>query len=104
MRRFFFAVFLLSSSLAVGQAASQQTARQALIEMFFGQSADHFEKHLPDLTRRSLNKLASGDGQNVMAEFSMLAKQMRAGGGNLETFDTGPTLLILSGSLDEEPQ
>ncbi|HEU5400345.1 MAG TPA: hypothetical protein VFU86_03245 [Terriglobales bacterium] len=90
---------LLFSSYAISQSAPQQqqqnqTARQALIEMFFGPAPDHFEKHLPDITRRSLAKLNSPGGQNVLAEFSMIAMQMKAGGNNFQTFDTGPSLLI----------
>ena len=88
------AVVVIFSSCAVGQSASSQTARQALIEMFFGQAADHFDKHLPDITRRSLSKLSSPDGQNILAEVSMLASQIRASGADFQTFDTGPTLLI----------
>ena len=84
---------LLSSCFAIGQQASSQNARQALLEMFFGDAPGHFEKHLPDATRRSLNKLNSPDGQNYLAEFSMLASQMHAGGANFQTFDTGPILL-----------
>ena len=88
---------LLFSSSAISQSAQQQqtqTARQALIEMFFGQASDHFEKHLPEITRHSLAKLSSPGGQNVLAEFSMIATQMKAGGNNFQTFDTGPSLLI----------
>lgn len=85
---------VIFSSHALGQSASSQTARQALIEMFFGQSADHFDKHLPDITRHSLSKLSSPDGQNILAEVSMMASQIRASGADFQTFDTGPTLLI----------
>jgi TonB family protein len=74
---------------------SPQTARQALIEMFFGSAANHLEKHLPDATRRSFQKLDSGDGRSFLSEFSMLASQAKAGGAKLETFDTGPTLLTV---------
>jgi TonB family protein len=88
----------LFSSFASGQTtssqtASPQTARQALLEMFFGEKPNHLEKHLPDVTRRSLSKLSSPDAPNVLAEFSMMASQIRSEGTTLQTFDTGPTLL-----------
>ena len=96
---FITAVLLFFSSYAISQSAPQQqqqnqTARQALIEMFFGPAPDHFEKHLPEITRHTLSKLSSPGGQNVLAEFSMIALQMKAGGNNFQTFDTGPSLLI----------
>jgi TonB family protein len=85
----------LFSSFVVGQTPSSETARQALLEMFFGESAGHFEKHLPDLARRSFSKLSSPDGQNFLAEFSLIASQMRSSSSEFHTFDTGPTLLSI---------
>lgn len=82
-----------SSQTASPQSASSQTARQALLEMFFGDKPNHLEKHLPDVTRRSLSKLSSPDAPNVLAEFSMMANQIRSGGTAFQTFDTGPMLL-----------
>jgi TonB family protein len=61
--------------------------------MFFGQSADHLQKHLPDTTRRTLQKLDTGNGQNFLTMFSMIAAEAKASGTGFETFDTGPTLL-----------
>jgi hypothetical protein len=75
-----------------------QTARQALIEMFFGTGANHLEKHLPDVARTTFKRMDSGNGQNFLADFSMLAAQTKAGGAKFETFDAGSTLLTL-----EEP-
>ena len=76
-----------------------QTARQALIEMFFGQSADHLQKHLPDITRRSFQKMDTGNGQSLLTEFSMIAAQAKASGTGFQTFDTGPTIVMV-----EDPQ
>ena len=89
----------LNGSLAAQTPPPPQTAREALIEMFFGQSADHLQKHLPDATRRSFQKMDTGNGQSLLTEFSMLASQAKAAGAGFQTFDTGPTLLTL-----EEPQ
>jgi hypothetical protein len=65
--------------------------------MFFGAAANHLEKHLPDVTRKTLKRMDSGNGQSFLSEFSMLASQTKAGGAALQTFDTGPTLLIAEG-------
>ncbi len=70
-----------------------QTARQALIEMFFGQAANHLEKHLPEVTRRSFQKLDTGNGQSLLSQLSMFAAEAKAGGAGFETFETGPSLL-----------
>ena len=74
---------------AAPQPAPPQTARQALIEMFFGQAPDHLEKHLPDITRRTFEKLGGANGQSGLAMFSLLAAQSKAGKNNFETFETG---------------
>src|SRR5258708_38426696 len=91
------AVALVLPSLVAAQAPAQtpseQTARQALIEMFFGKAPNHLEKHLPDVTRKTFQRMDSGNGQNFLSEFSMLAAQAKSAGAALQTFDTGPTLL-----------
>ena len=87
---------LVSSSLdaqtAMEQPAPPQTARQALIEMFFGQASDHFEKHLADTTRRTYEKLGGANGQSGLGTFSLFAMQAKSGKEKLDTFDTGSTL------------
>jgi TonB family protein len=89
----------LTSVVAAQTPPPPQTARQALIEMFFGQSADHLQKHLPDVTRRSFQKMDTGNGQSLLTEFSMLASQAKAAGAGFQTFDTGPTIVTA-----EDPQ
>jgi TonB family protein len=87
-------LFVLLPSLLFGQTAqAPQSARQALIDMFFGSSADHLEKHLPDATRKTLKKLDTGEGQSMLAQISMFSAMAKAGGANLQTFETGPVLL-----------
>jgi TonB family protein len=93
MRRLNMAAIVFFCSLSLAQTQTPQTARQALIEMFFGSSADHLEKHLPDITRRTLQKIESGNGQSTLAQLSMLATLAKAGGAGIQTFDTGPVLL-----------
>ena len=84
---------LLPSVLHGQTPQAPQSARQALIEMFFGSASDHLEKHLPDTTRKTLKKLDSGDGQSMLAQISMFSAMAKAGGVNLQTFETGPVLL-----------
>src|SRR5258708_505185 len=98
-RTFAVAVVLLLASLLNAQNPNAlnpplpQTARQALIEMFFGTAANHLEKHLPNLTRKTFQRMDSGNGQSFLGEFSMLATQAKAAGAGFQSFDTGPTLL-----------
>ncbi|HZQ19011.1 MAG TPA: energy transducer TonB [Terriglobales bacterium] len=96
MRRFLpsFPVLFALTFLAAAQTTSApQTARQALIEMFFGTAPNHLQKHLPDTTRNVFKKMTGPNGMNTMDEVSMFATMARAGGGKFETFDTGPVLL-----------
>jgi TonB family protein len=104
MRRFSLAVlalwFIVSLSLdaqsAPSKPAAPQTARQALIEMFFGQEPNHLEKHLPDVTRKAFQSLNGSDGGNFLRTFSMLSAQAKSSNANLETFDTGSTLVTVT--------
>jgi TonB family protein len=97
-------VIAVSSSVVAGvqaapsQGAPPQTARQALIEMFFGEAPSHVEKHLPDVTRQSFEKVDGKNGQSVRGLFSGLAAQAKAGRAKLETFEAGSTFLTF-----EEP-
>src|SRR5260221_8538706 len=107
-RRFATAVVLLFlASLLSAQSPSAlnppppQTARQALIEMFFGTAANHLEKHLSDVTQKTFKRMDTGNGQSFLSEFSMLASQAKASGAALQTFDTGPTLLTAEGPGQE---
>src|SRR5215470_8941548 len=95
MRRLLtFSVLVLVPALLNGQnPQAPQSARQALIEMFFGSSADHLEKHLPDTTRKTLKRLDSGEGTSMLAQISMFSAMAKASGMNLQTFETGPVLL-----------
>jgi TonB family protein len=93
------AALLAASSLpaqtSASGAAAPQTARQALLEMFFGQAPDHLEKHLPDVTRWTFQKLEGEIGQSFLRGFSMLAARAKAGNEKFETFDSGSTLFTL---------
>jgi TonB family protein len=106
MRRLFGIAFVLAIAVsswageqaAPSQSAPPQTARQALIEMWFGQAPGHFEKHLPDITRQTFKKLGGEGDRTVPGMFSMLAAESKSGKDKIETFDTGSTFLTTKGS------
>ena len=111
MRQALAAALLLLSSLSLGQSAttqsaSPQSARQALIEMFFGETPNHMERHLPDATKKSLNKFGGAGGRNYFSDFAMLTSQIRQEGNKLSTFDAGPILISAENprpGVDNEP-
>ncbi len=76
------------------QATVPQNARQALLEMLFGKPGS-FQKHLPKATLAALSE-ASGGGPSMLDQFSMLAALANAPGSQLQTFETGSTLLSFS--------
>jgi TonB family protein len=84
------------AGIATAQSSDSQTARQALIEMFFGQAPGHLEKHLPDVTRKAFEGLSGGESQSYLKAFASLAAQARNGKEQLETYDTGTTLVAVT--------
>ncbi len=85
----------LGGAAAVAQPrdtpTSPQTARQALVEMFFGKTSGTFAKHLPAATLSAVEKAGALE---TLQQYSLLASQLQAKGKTLETFDTGSTLLV----------
>ena len=71
-------------------APAAQTARQALIEMFFSKTPGTFARHLPAITRVAIDKFESAAN---LQQFSLVATQMQAQGQAFETFESGPILL-----------
>ena len=67
-----------------------QTARQALMEMFFSKESGTFLKHLPAAMRATLEK--SGALATVQ-QYSLLAGQFQTQGKSFQTFETGPVML-----------
>jgi hypothetical protein len=76
-------------------AAAPQTARQALIEMFFSKTTGTFAKHLPAATLSTLDK--SGALAKLQV-YSLMASQFQAKGKTIETFETGSVLLAADNS------
>ena len=72
-------------------ASSPQTARQALIEMFFSKTPGTFVKHLPAVTRDTLEKSGAMAG---LQQYSLLMSQIQTQGQNVQTFETGSLLLV----------
>jgi len=80
--------FLSLASFA--QKPTSQTARQALLEMFFSKTPGTLVKHLPAATLAALEK--SGAMANLQ-QYSLMANQVQSQGQNLQTFETGSILL-----------
>src|SRR5271165_2907231 len=81
----------LGAGASLGQqAAAPQTARQALLEMFFSKTPGTFMKHLPVATRTALEKSGA---MASLQQYSLFTAQLQTQQSNLQTFDTGSVLL-----------
>ena len=67
-----------------------QTARQALIEMFFSKTPGTLVKHLPMATRTALEKSGA---LTALQQYAAMASQLQTQGQNVQTFETGSVLL-----------
>lgn len=72
------------------QQPTPQTARQALLEMFFSKTSGTFVKHLPATTLAALEKAGA---MTSLQQYSLLTAQMQTQQSSLQTFDTGAVLL-----------
>jgi len=72
-----------------------QTARQALVEMFFSKTPGTFEKHLPQVIREALRKAGTAPGTSLIEWLSAMTSQLSARGQQLQTFEAGPTLISI---------
>ncbi len=93
-----------ASSMLPAQTSTPppQSARQALIEMFFGKGADDFAKHLPEAARQTLLHKGETPETSAALRISSIGRQMVAQGQHLETFDTGSTLLTCEPAKGEK--
>jgi hypothetical protein len=72
-----------------------QTARQALLETFFGETPNHLERHLPELAKKAFRQLDSGTGTpNFITQIGSIGMQAKHGSANFQTMETGPILLV----------
>jgi hypothetical protein len=92
-------LFTLVASLAASAQAVPQTARQALLEMFFSKTPGTFEKHLPQAMRAAMRKSGAAPGTSMLGAFAAITSQLNARGQQLQTFEAGPTLMLI-----EDPQ
>ncbi len=98
MRRIVFclSIALLCAGSSWGQQAAAtprdvpQTARQALLEMFFSKTPGTLVQHLPAATKAALEK--SG-GLKSLQQYSAMLHPAETPGQNLQTFETGSVLL-----------
>jgi len=72
------------------QSQAPQTARQALLEMFFSKSSGTFAKHLP---AAMLAALAESGAMANLNQFALMGGQLEHQQKNLQTFETGSVLL-----------
>ena len=75
---------------AAAPEAVRQTARQALIEMFFSKTSGTLVKHLPAATREALEKAGT---LSIFQQYSLLVGQVETQGLKVKAFETGPVLL-----------
>jgi hypothetical protein len=84
------AIILIACLHAQQTTATPQTARQALMEMFFSKTPGTFAKHLPAVTRAALDK--SGALTNLQ-QYSLMMNQFQTQNQNVQTFETGSVML-----------
>lgn len=88
-----FSLLLLGSLSFADTPPMPQTARQALLEMFFSKTPGTFDKHLPDALRTALKNAPPGSAGSMVNLFTALSSQAQTQGTNFQTFDTGSILL-----------
>jgi len=98
--RHFAGTCLLAMAVSVAAAAQSspppqpQSARQALIEMFMGKGADDFTRHLPDEARQTLIHKGETSEVSIPLRIASIGREVASSGGSIETFDTGPNILV----------
>ena len=98
LQRIFVFVALLALAVTTAAQPMPQTARQALIEMFFGKATGSFEKHLPEATLAAIHKAQPGSAGSMVSLVSMLSTQAHSTS-HIESFEAGATLFTT-----EDPQ
>ncbi|HMB83126.1 MAG TPA: hypothetical protein VKI40_03650, partial [Terriglobales bacterium] len=63
-------------------------------EMFLSKDPANLEKHLPNAARQSLVRKGDNPATSLVGRIASVGQQLEAGSEHLETFETGPTLLI----------
>jgi len=81
---------LLGLACWAQQNTVPQTARQALLEMFFSKTPGTFAKHLPAATVSALEKAGATAS---LQQYSQMVSQLQSQQQNLQTFETGSVLM-----------
>lgn len=89
-----FAVIAGSSLFAQIQNPSEQSPRQALIEMFMGKGANDFAKHLPQAARAVLIRKGETPETSFLLKVASALRGIEQSGEKAETFDDGPNILV----------
>lgn len=77
------------------QKEPPQTARQALLETFFDDTPNHWERHLPELAKKAFHQLDSGTGTpSFITQIAGMGMEAKRGSANFQTMETGPILLV----------
>jgi len=95
------ALTLASLTAQTPQTPPPQSARQALIEMFLGKGENDLAKHLPDITRKALIHKDESPESSIVLRIAAAGRSMAAQGRPLETFDTGPNIMVTEQSDHE---
>jgi len=82
-------LFLACNGVWAQPQSQNQTARQALVEMFFSKTPGTFLEHLPVATRAALEKSGA---LPAMQQYAGLMNQMQMQNKNVQFFETGPVL------------
>jgi hypothetical protein len=90
------------SMAAQNPMAPEQSARQALIEMFEGKGENDFTRHLPDAARAALLHKGETPETSLLFRASGAVRGLAAQGDNVETFDTGPNILVSENTNSHE--
>src|SRR5215831_12392051 len=106
MRRVWIALLATTAGCVplFGQTPKQpeQSARQALIEMFMGKGENDFARHLPDPARAALLHKGETPETSVLLRISGAIRGLAAQREGLETFDTGPNILVTENVSNHE--
>ncbi|HKV82599.1 MAG TPA: hypothetical protein VJP02_30905 [Candidatus Sulfotelmatobacter sp.] len=62
--------------------------------MFLGKGENDLAKHLPDITRKALIRKDESPESSIVLRVAAIGRSMAAQGRTVETFDTGPNLLV----------
>jgi len=62
--------------------------------MFMGKGGDDFTQHLPDEARKALIRKSETAATAPVLRVAAIGREVTAQGGPIETFDTGPNIVI----------